>query len=541
MLIRNFITVIGCALLMTSCHSNPSSPGAEEVSGSNQVETSPSSREFSVLVYNVENLFDLDGVALFDDYKPFSRENPQGYRIEHFRTKIRHIVEVVESIDGGKGPDVILFQEFEGDQTQNEEKGKKGGEGAEDVFKTIAALPERPRVEELLGDEKKLTDFWRNLPAYAWLALSLEDAGLHYPHVVSADYDPPASADEGPVHANAVFSRFPITRTRSHPLMRARAILEAEIEVDGHSLIVLNNHWKSGAGGAEQEIIRIQNASVLRDRLDAILKENPRQDVLLAGDFNSHYNQRWLFPDWPRTAINDVLGSQGDEMALIEGEGPDLYNLWYELPFEERGSELYRGYWGTLMQMLITPGLYDLAGLQYIDQSFQVVKLEGRNVEPTQGAPFRWMAVGEGAGYSDHFPVIARFQTVAEPGDGFVHLENPSRVRNGPDQQPKGKTAPLDPSQVIDLMTFETLENFSQAKNLGKLVKAKGTVRDGRRVMLETGIGAIEVWIPDADYRERFKQAFGPEGKEVEFVGLIGWYRGRWQIELADPSWGPSI
>jgi hypothetical protein len=532
MLIRNLLPVFFLSLFMASCHSDPPAPTGGK--SDPPTEYTEAERSFSVLVYNVENLFDLDGIALFDDYRPVSEEYPQGYSHRHFHTKLRNIVETVRSIDGGKGPDIILFQEFEGDQTPGMVEGH-------DIMKEVASLSYRPPVEKLLAGEGALTDFWQTLPAYAWVALALQDAGLPYPHIVSADYQPPASADEGPVHANAVFSRFPITRTASHPLMKARSILEAEIQIDGHTLIVLNNHWKSGAGSAEREVIRIQNASVLRDRLDEILKENPLQDVLLAGDFNSHYNQRWLFPDWPRTGINDVLGSQGDETALMEEGSPDLYNLWYELPFKERGSELYQGYWGTLMQILVTPGLYDRSGIQYIDQSFRVIKLPGKNVEPVRGAPFRWIAAGEGAGFSDHFPIMARFKTLPSPQEGFVQLDRPSRVRKGPDQQPEGEFISTDLSRAVELKTFGNLEAFSQARNIGTLVKVKGVVRDGRRVMLETGLGPIELWIPDPDYRQRFKQAYGEGEHEVELIGLVGWYRGRWQIELAHPSWGPSI
>lgn len=545
MLKRNFISelalALGFFLLLSGCHSTPPAPSGpvaennvSRADADEPAKTPVPERTFRVLVYNVENLFDWDGVALFDDYRPAANNNPYGYRLAHFRTKVRNIVEVVKSIDDGKGPDIILFQELEGDQTP-------GPEGDAGLLKTLAAKPDRPTVEALLSDEGKLTEFWRTLPAYAWLALALEDAGLTYPQVASADYAPPASADEGPAHANAVFSRYPIVAARSHPLMKARSILETEIEIDGHILTIFNNHWKSGASDPATEVIRIQNASVLRDRLDDILEKNPQQDILIAGDFNSHYNQRWLFPDWSRTAINDVLGSQGDETALLEAGSSHLYNLWYELPFEGRGSELYQGYWGTLMQIILTPGLYDRRGIQYVDQSFRVVKLEGRNVEPVFGAPFRWTAVGEGAGYSDHFPVLAEFRTVTEPGEGFVRLENPSRTRSGPDQQPKGEYASLDPDQVIDLMTFGNLKNFSRAENLGKLVQVRGTVRDGRRLMLETGLGPIELWIPDKDYRERFKRAYGVSGKEVELTGMVGWFKGRWQIELADPAWGPSI
>jgi len=70
-----------------------------------------SARPFSVLVYNVENLFDADGEAAYDDYQP------DRYGQRQFETKLRNIASVVAHLDDGRGPDVILFQEIEVDRT----------------------------------------------------------------------------------------------------------------------------------------------------------------------------------------------------------------------------------------------------------------------------------------------------------------------------------------------------------------------------------------------------------------------------------------
>ena len=70
-----------------------------------------SARPFTVMVYNVENLFDADGKALFDDYEP------QRYSRQHILTKLQNITKAVAQIDEGRGPDIILFQEIEADQT----------------------------------------------------------------------------------------------------------------------------------------------------------------------------------------------------------------------------------------------------------------------------------------------------------------------------------------------------------------------------------------------------------------------------------------
>ena len=68
-------------------------------------------REFSVMVYNAEMLFDIDGVAALEDFRP-ERWGPA-----QLDRKIAGISQVLGRVDGGRGPDVVCFNEFEADQT----------------------------------------------------------------------------------------------------------------------------------------------------------------------------------------------------------------------------------------------------------------------------------------------------------------------------------------------------------------------------------------------------------------------------------------
>lgn len=68
---------------------------------------------FKVVAYNVENLFDTDGVSLYSDYKP------EFYGETEFANKINTIVRVLQKIGGSQGPEIILFQEIEVDRTPN--------------------------------------------------------------------------------------------------------------------------------------------------------------------------------------------------------------------------------------------------------------------------------------------------------------------------------------------------------------------------------------------------------------------------------------
>ncbi len=347
---------------------------------------------FTIVTYNVENLFDIDGVALFDDYQLDGNVDPFGYSRAKFLTKLHNIADVLKTVNEGAGPELILFQELEADFTP---------ESSVENFDAFLNEHYGETITSMLG--AGWSEDYASYPSYAWLLKALTDAGLEGYAVVSG---PSHGLDSGIAHTNAVFSRFPIRNVKRHPLVQAREIIEAELDIDGHPLIVYVNHWKSGASNLEREPIRVENAKVLRALIDTRLASDPQADILIAGDLNSHYNHSILYPDI-ETGINDVLGSAGAE----DFRQSDLYNLWFELPPEARYSEVWRGKRGTLMHMLITRGLYDKEGISYVDGSYDKLVIPGLNSDAI-GRPLKWHFTGEtGGGASDHFPVMAQFTT----------------------------------------------------------------------------------------------------------------------------------
>ena len=369
---------------------------------------SAAATEFTVVTYNVENLFDVDGMAMFGDYKIEDESEPFSYSRRKFQTKLENIAAALQTFNDGAGPEIILFQELEADFTPEST--------VEDWTAFLDAHAEES-VADMLG--AKWREHYAGYPSHAWLLKALSDAGLTgYEVVVSPSY----GMDSGIAHANAVFSKYPITNHALHRLVKARDIVEAEIDVRGHPLTVYVNHWKSGASSPGREPIRVENARVLRGLIDAKLAKDPNADIIVAGDLNSHYNQADLFPDI-ETGINGVLGSSGAE----DFSDSDLYNLWFDLPPQQRYSEVWRGNRGTLMHMLVTPGLYDGAGISYIDGSFEKLVLPGLNADAI-GRPVRWNFAGKtGGGSTDHFPVYARFKLGA-----FSQIDPLSRGEDAP-------------------------------------------------------------------------------------------------------------
>lgn len=474
-----------------------------------------SGRDFKVMVYNVENLFDLDGVALYEQYG----QGPEGdYGVEPFLGKLEAIYRILSSVNEGRGPEVILFQEFELDRTPYRTPG-------------AAAFLDRYRgrpLESLLEEEPRL----RGLPAELLLLKYLEDRGLGGYHVAQPD---PMRMETHPPHKNVVFSRFPVTFVRQRPSLEARDLLVAGLDVDGHEFIVFNNHWKSGASSAATEPVRVQNARVVRAELEAILIGNPQADILIGGDFNAYYNHKAVFPELKETAVNDVLRANGYETRMIEPGSDNLYNLWFELDPEERGSEVWRGYWGTLMQMVLTPGLYDRRGIQYIDNSFVRVILPGENTGTRWGRPLSWTNHGGGAGYSDHLPIMASFRVIPGAGsEGWMALDDPSHEALDA-FRPFVPYARLDRRAVPSLEQLAALPESAQAARMGELFLIETPVAAADPLSVRAGDLDLSVYSPVRSVQERL-QTLRPGDHLKAYADLSDW-RGRLQMVIRHPDW----
>lgn len=477
------------------------------------------SRPFIVLVYNVENLFDADAKAMFEEYQPAR------YSRQHVLTKLLNVTKVVRQFENGRGPDIMLFQELEVDLTPSATPPDINA-----MLQRYAGM----KIDEMLG--ARFSPEIADLPAEALLAKAMADHGLTGYNVVAAKNVRGPGSSRALAQKCVIFTRFPVIEAISHPTLDARAILEVQLDVDGAKLYVFDNHWKSGAGDPATENIRAANARTLRTRLDEILSEDPHADIIIGGDFNSQYNQKVRYPKMKETGLNDVLGSQGNELA-IRGQQRDLYNLWFELAAGERGSDTYQGEWGTLMQLIITRGLYDFQGVQYVDNSFGIAMVRGLNMDD-KGLPVRWSFEGpDGSGFSDHFPVYAKFITVSDNRpDRYLPL-NKASTDSGLASVNRVEFDKVDLEKVaVKMADLPRDTSLRTGDYTGKIIRVEGKVGSGKGLTVEVRGDIYDIWSFDKELRAKLRKEF-KANTEVRFYGELNQYKGRWQFIVRDQAW----
>jgi endonuclease/exonuclease/phosphatase family metal-dependent hydrolase len=171
------------------------------------------------------------------------------------------------------------------------------------------------------------------------------------------------------------------------------------------------NHWPSRRGGEEKsEPNRIQAAKTLRSAVESILAKNLYSNIIIVGDFNDEPGN---------IAITEYLKAQPFicdsivESDLSEDKSSDLFNLAYQSWSNGSGSFFYRDDFNMLDQIIVSKNLLVGNRINYICNSFEVYKPEimVTHTGKFKGAPFpTYGGARYLGGYSDHFPVIAKFK-----------------------------------------------------------------------------------------------------------------------------------
>ncbi len=149
--------------------------------------------------------------------------------------------------------------------------------------------------------------------ALVLLRKRLKDSGVDYPYFEIAD-------SRATSVKCAVLSMFPIMKKEEIEVRNkiARNILKVTFDINGNYLILFVNHWKSKRG---PESMRIACAKALRQEISRLKKDS---DFILAGDFNSNYNEYKTFRTSDR--LNDTGGVTGINHILRTVKGFEIVN-----------------------------------------------------------------------------------------------------------------------------------------------------------------------------------------------------------------------
>ena len=323
------------------------------------------SKPFKVASYNVENLFDANFQGSeYEEYIP-GKHNWNRRMVE---IKLNHTAEVICDLDA----DILGLQEVENS----------------DIFRQLIA--------------------------------KLKRVGCPY------RYSAITHKKGAPIQV-ALLSRYPIKREHDIQVSyspNVRNILEVEVEVQGKTLTLFVNHWKSKAyKGYESK--RIKYAKALQAR---IAKLSSGKEYIILGDFNSDYNAYLTLEDklndtQGRTAFNDVLHTKVDahlvdEVMIQKAKRGIHYSLWLELPSGQRWSHKYYGKKSSLDQIVVHQKMFDGKGIDYVNNSFKVYK--ANYLFTKRGYINRWRykhGKHMAKGYSDHLPIYAYFDTKAYKKD----------------------------------------------------------------------------------------------------------------------------
>lgn len=459
---------------------------------------------YSILTYNVENLFDNDGIAAFNDYKKVDRDGNPLYSAMDVYNKAHNIARVLSAHNEGQGPNIAVFNELESDHSSPDSRL------VPDLSTWYKETQGQP-LKSLLQAEVELSSV-----QILWLAL--KELGMEYEYV-AVGVPPMVLGKPQTTQMNVVMSKIPflVEEVQIHKLERARPILEVPFQLENHTFYVFANHWKSGASSPEQEEVRVQNASVLKARVDELLKQKPEADIVLTGDFNVNYDQHVVMRGKVDRVSLDVLGVNG-----IEASKNFFFNLWHELPISERGSDTYRGEWGTLMQSMINANWYDSKGVQYVDQSYRVLAIPGLNQFAHSREPKRWSSFGDGYGFSDHFPIYFRFKLANGDFKPVVAL-NEENIFEWNDSR-RDKVTYTRPSSVSEF-PFENPMNATLQEYY--YLDASLISED----MRSYDNGQFGLYIPERSVRNKIK-SMKKAGKLNTVIGRFDTYRGNLQFVI---------
>ena len=316
-------------------------------------------KRFTVMFYNVENLFDTINHPDFSD-EEFTPAGSKVWNSERYAKKLNDITRVILSLPGKELPGIIGFAEVENEAVLKDLVQQRGL--SRTGYKVILVEGDDPRGI---------------------------DCGLIYrPDMFKYKFHRMVQVED--------------LSGKEYPL---RPILHVYGDgPDGAPIHIFVNHWKSRFGGVkETEHLRVYSAIALRRELDRLLSTESEPRVIIMGDLNDEPTNK---------SVYDVLHAGNKRKNIFLN---DMYNLHYDDHNLGLGGTLnYRGDWQMYDQIIVSYHLLNQEGRlsatfeggKILKEEWMLFHDERNNVKvpnKTYGGDNYY------GGISDHFPVYVTF------------------------------------------------------------------------------------------------------------------------------------
>jgi hypothetical protein len=311
--------------------------------------------DIRIMFYNTENFFDTidDPLTADNEFLPGSELNWDKSR---YYTKINHIYQTIAAVGEDSPPEIIGFAEIE--------------------------------------NRKVLSDLIYHSP--------LEKCNYKIIHKDSPD---PRGIDVGllylPDKIKYLKSEFIEINFPNHPEKKTRDILYFKCLVNGDTLNIFINHWPSRKGGQKKsEPYRKLVASILKQKVDSLLRINPLANIIITGDFNDQ-------PD--NKSLSVSLGALKESQNTETGK---LYNLSWSLKENcQCGTYRLSSNWDMLDQFIVSGSLLKTRNIiETCSQCIHIGQYSFLLKEDQKYGGFKPFRTYTGpaykGGFSDHLPVF---------------------------------------------------------------------------------------------------------------------------------------
>lgn len=309
-------------------------------------------RNFTIMSYNVENLFDtIDNPQKFDEeFTPAGKKN---WNTQRYYKKLNNLARVIKSVNNQELPEIIGIVEAENKQV------------LEDLAKTNDL---RTAHYQVILEES---------PDFRGI-----DCGLLY------------NPDQFKYLSHQTFKVvFP-----DNPKKTTRDVLYVKGKVKKDIVHIFVNHWSSRRGGEEKsKPNRVACAKTLKKVIDSVKAVNPDAKIIALGDFNDEPTNK---------SIRQVLNATNNSAN-------ELVNIMYNYPNKNQGSYYYRGNYSMIDNFIVSSSLITAKkgfrlknGEGFIlHPEFLCYKNKSGDMTPnrTYGGKNYY------GGYSDHFAIYATF------------------------------------------------------------------------------------------------------------------------------------